>query len=197
MFSGDDNSGSDTSGITATITLDPDLNPNISGNTVTAIRNADTFTNANDFNDFLAIASFCLAVSAETEQKLKDFYKDFEFDNVETHNATSVNYDDNKTIDSISYGLAHCKDQDFDVIAVAIRGGNYGAEWGSNFDLGATGDHAGFSSAAKKVYEGLKTYIDTNYSTAYDNKSLKIWITGYSRAAAVSKRSFILYSYRT
>ena len=171
---------------TATVTIAPKVDPDSGGKTVTATRNASTFKNAKTFNPGLAFASFCLSISADTEQKLKDFFKDFEFDNFEAHNAKSANYDDNKIADSISYGLAHCKDEDFDVIAIAIRGGAYGMEWISNFELGSTGDHAGFSSAAKMVYEGLKKYIDNNYSKAYADKTLKILITGYSRAAAVS-----------
>ena len=46
------------------------------------------------------------------------------------------------------------------VVAVAIRGGGYGREWASNFDIGYSGQHTGFSHAAKMVSNGLKEYIE-------------------------------------
>lgn len=71
------------------------------------------------------------------------------------------------------------------VVAVAIRGGGYGREWASNFDIGYSGQHTGFSHAAKMVSNGLKEYIEENGSEFSKNRVV-FWITGYSRAGATA-----------
>ena len=71
---------------------------------------------------------------------------------------------------------------DFTLIAVAIRGGGYEAEWGGNFTVGQNGNHKGFQLASDKVLAGLKEYINSQSISG----DIKIWITGYSRAAATA-----------
>lgn len=68
------------------------------------------------------------------------------------------------------------------LIAVTIRGGGYGYEWGSNVNVGASGDHAGFKKAANTVVERLASYIDKLENPG----TIKVWINGYSRAAATT-----------
>ena len=68
------------------------------------------------------------------------------------------------------------------MIALAIRGGGYEAEWASNFTIGISGQHDGFNTAKNNVLDFLKTYIDEQGIIG----SVKIWITGYSRAAATA-----------
>ena len=72
------------------------------------------------------------------------------------------------------------------LIAVAIRGGGYGAEWTSNFDIGTSGDAMGFKNAASYVLTELVTYInDLKESGNYTGK-IKVWIVGFSRGAATA-----------
>lgn len=185
--SSDSNTSGEPAKTTAKVELPTKADPDSTPSTIVASLKASTFVDSTQYSSDLAISSLCVTVASEKENELKEFFTDFEFDNIVTKNSTAgKTYDDNTTMDSISYGLAHYKDIDYDVVVVAVRSANYGAEWGSNFDLGESGDHAGFSSAAKMVYTGLKNYIDTNYAQAYANKTLKIWISGYSRGAAVS-----------
>ena len=66
------------------------------------------------------------------------------------------------------------------LIVVAPRNYNYMAEWLSNFNVGASGDHAGFSESAGYIKERLDEYIYTNHLSDY-----KIWMVGYSRGGAV------------
>jgi len=69
--------------------------------------------------------------------------------------------------------------KDYTLIALGVRGHNYGGEWYSNLKAGAEGDHAGFADARDKVLSFLKDYI-----AEYNIKgNVKIWLTGYSRAA--------------
>ena len=70
------------------------------------------------------------------------------------------------------------------IIATAVRGAGYGAEWASNVTLGSgVGEAQGFGDAAKQVKQGIDAYI-TKYGI--DADSAKFFITGYSRAGATS-----------
>ena len=69
------------------------------------------------------------------------------------------------------------------LIALAVRGGGYEQEWASNFTIGTTGPHNGFNDAKDKVLEFLKAYVK-NHSEI--NGKVKLWLTGYSRAAATA-----------
>ena len=67
-----------------------------------------------------------------------------------------------------------------ELIVVAPRNYNYMTEWLSNFNVGETGDHAGFSESAGLVLDRIDEYIGEHSLTNY-----KIWIVGYSRGGAV------------
>ena len=69
-----------------------------------------------------------------------------------------------------------------DVVAVAIRGGNYQKEWQSNLTLGIGFRHEGFDYAASLVTDRVLSYIA---QLEFQNP-IKIWITGFSRAGAVA-----------
>ena len=66
------------------------------------------------------------------------------------------------------------------LIVVAPRNYNYMTEWLSNFDVGTSGDHAGFSDSAGYIKDRLDEYIYANHLSDY-----KIWMVGYSRGGAV------------
>ena len=67
-----------------------------------------------------------------------------------------------------------------ELIVVAPRNYNYMTEWLSNFNVGATGDHAGFSESADFVVSHLDQYLAT-----HDFANYKLWMVGYSRGGAV------------
>ncbi len=71
---------------------------------------------------------------------------------------------------------------EYTLIIVAVRGGGYEQEWASNFTIGAEGQHQGFAQARDMVAEHLKSYVDEQNITG----NVKLWITGYSRAAATA-----------
>ena len=73
------------------------------------------------------------------------------------------------------------------LVIVAVRGGGYGDEWGDNFYVGSGFEHAGFSKAADQVVSAVMDYLgrfDQN-----ETKTVKLWMTGFSRAAAVTNIS--------
>lgn len=67
-----------------------------------------------------------------------------------------------------------------ELIVVAPRNYNYMTEWLSNFNVGTTGDHAGFSESANRIVERFNQYISDHNFTNY-----KTWAVGYSRGGAV------------
>ena len=85
------------------------------------------------------------------------------------------------TRDSIGTAIAHKKIGESEVIAVAIRGEKYDAEWASNFIVGKEGDAKGFSDSSSKILGRVKAYISDNALS-----DCKIWIVGYSRAGAIA-----------
>lgn len=73
------------------------------------------------------------------------------------------------------------------VVSVVVSGGGYEAEWAGNFQIATdegtlSEDHGGFASAASEVLSRVDAYL-----TQTETKGEVIyWVTGYSRAAAVS-----------
>ena len=70
------------------------------------------------------------------------------------------------------------------VVAVVVRGGGYGAEWSSNFKVESKGlsseSHFDWTIAKSEVFSNLFQYL-SNVDGDY-----KVWITGFSRGAAVA-----------
>ena len=101
------------------------------------------------------------------------------FENLDC-NADAVSHPGRETIGAYAATKPLTVDgKDYTLIALGIRGHNYGGEWYSNFDMGYEGDHAGFADARDKVLTFLK-----DYAAKYDiTGPVKIWMTGYSRGA--------------
>lgn len=74
--------------------------------------------------------------------------------------------------------------EQYTLVAVVIRGGGYGSEWGSNLEVGSSGDHKGFSEARNNVLTFLEGYLKN--LGREESEKLKLWIVGYSRAGAVA-----------
>ncbi|MCD7784750.1 MAG: hypothetical protein LUH18_04110 [Oscillospiraceae bacterium] len=76
------------------------------------------------------------------------------------------------------------------LIVVAVRGGGYGEEWGGNFRVlpdetslfTSDADHEGFAIAANQVLSRISEYASSHTL----EPDVKIWICGFSRAAATS-----------
>lgn len=160
---------------------------------------SDEFFKSNEieYNHHLATMSLCLAYSAynlnceegpfNDPSSYSNFNLSYNLEELLTtcgfKNFKPYNYDVKPTIDNIACGIASKKLSSGEtLIAIAVRGGGYESEWGSNFTVGKTGDHEGFKNAADLVYKRLKEYIEENEI----NGNIKIWITGFSRAGATS-----------
>lgn len=67
-----------------------------------------------------------------------------------------------------------------ELIVVAPRNYNYLTEWLSNFNVGTSGDHAGFAESADLMADRFNQYISSHNFSNY-----KVWVVGYSRGGAV------------
>ena len=95
---------------------------------------------------------------------------------------------DAENLSTIGYAIAKktivLNGQEQTIIATAVRGSDYGAEWASNVTLGSGhGEAQGFGDAAKQVKQGIDAYVAKH---GIDTGSVKFFITGYSRAGATS-----------
>ena len=120
----------------------------------------------------LAISTFEVQNSAYSSKLLTDIgFKDIKTEDINKKPTT----------DTIGTIIAHKKVNGYNLVAVAVRGANYDSEWANNFIVGKTGNAKGFDDTSKKVINRIKKYIEDNNLT-----KVKIWMTGYSRAGAVS-----------
>ncbi|MCR5350696.1 MAG: hypothetical protein K6E20_06875 [Acholeplasmatales bacterium] len=158
---------------------------------VKAKYNDDYFDDSSyEFNLKRMKSSYVLANASNSKEDASSFLTQAGFSNIYSNDA----YDDTKT-DSIAYTIASRKIDDDILISCAIRGFNYGLEWYSNFQVGESGVHTGFSEAKDKVIRGIIEYINDNN---LNDSSIKFWITGYSRGGAVSNlvtKSLNQYAY--
>lgn len=154
----------------------------------------DSYFNApsTTYNHRLAQASIGLAVAAFRPVYEKDvhspsqhaiqFMLDCGFNDLVTDD-----YDKNPSLFTVAsiIGMKEMTDEDgqpYTVIAVAVCGGGYSNEWLSNFTVGTGERHQGFDSAADLIVNRIFGYIGRRNIQG----RIKIWITGFSRSAAVS-----------
>lgn len=135
-------------------------------------------------NEHLRTMSFDVALAAfgssgdDASENVIDLLADIGFD---TENAAVDQYDIEPTRDSIASVITHKKTASGNVIAVAVRGGNYKSEWANNFLVGESGDAQGFSGSAEVIVARIKAYEEE-----HGLSGAKIWMTGYSRGGGVS-----------
>ncbi|WP_394206294.1 VWA domain-containing protein [Lactococcus chungangensis] len=154
---------------------------------------SDAYQNkALPYNPSLATMSLNLELAAWASPNQKNYL--FKSDNAKilltklgfTHFEANDAFKLKPTKDSIGAVIAEKKltveKEDYTLLALAIRGGGYEAEWASNVTLGTSGQHQGFHKASQDVLRFLENYIKT-----HDIKGkIKLWLTGYSRGAATA-----------
>lgn len=151
-----------------------------------------------DYNPHLATMSLCLELSSWGSEEESDYTKKMKNAEALLDELGFVGFDHNytdfteegingkPTKDSVGVVAANkhmsFDDGDYTLIAVAVRGGGYEREWASNFKIGLNGEHRGFSEARDIVVAFLENYIEEQGISG----NIKLWITGYSRAAATA-----------
>lgn len=156
------------------------------------------YYNENDFsksaytyNHYLAKMSLRLAMSAFAEKSggyatqyknAKDLLDTLKFQNIKWNDSYTKQPNTNSIGVIAGNKKISYEDGDYTLIAIAIRGGGYESEWGGNFNVGNEDLHTGFRTARDHVLGFLTDYVSENSITG----NVKIWITGYSRAAATT-----------
>ena len=135
---------------------------------------------AEDFNPDLAKMSICVAMAAADtgSENIEELFENIKFD----RKNFLISYPSPKQ-DTIGYAVASKETAFGTLIVCAIRGGNYGAEWADNFNVGTKGNHIGFEARAKSVKDAIDKHVADK---KIDKTRVKIWITGFSRGGAVS-----------
>ena len=72
------------------------------------------------------------------------------------------------------------------IVAVILRGGGYGGEWVSNLHTGVGAGHAGFVVPVNEVLTALRNYLARAAAQPGGTGTVKLWVGGYSRGAAVA-----------
>ena len=132
---------------------------------------------AKTFNKELAMLSLANTFAASDSMFIEEFYGRLKFDT----NIKYTNYGITPTEDTVGYSIAHKQIGEYDLLAISIRGFNYGKEWANNFLIGEEGNHYGFDARANEIYNDLKVELEVRN---YEN--VKLWITGYSRGGGIS-----------
>ncbi len=109
------------------------------------------------------------------------------FNNIGFDKRKYYGYDSEPGYETIACVVAakNIQKKDTTVIAVAVRGAGYEAEWAGNFNIGINSvAHQGFNNAKTDVLDAVEDFVYRNKDSFENN--VKIWITGYSRAAATA-----------
>ena len=156
-----------------------------------------------EYDHELARASLALSMTAFKEEHVLSFLEDLGYKEVVSYRYDQTG-DENKVAlvmghksmavtdasdgpGAVGTPLSGSPEADKTIIAIAIRGGKYGDEWGSNGRVGYDGEsfgyHYGFHEAAEDAIVQLKEYASDN---SLDLGESVIWITGFSRGAAAA-----------
>jgi len=121
------------------------------------------------------------AVTLKPDEHLVQYLADCGFTDIR-----SDDYDKTPSVYTVATAMGSkvVKDENgepFTLLAVGICGGNYKKEWLSNMTVGTGVRHQGFNSAANSVTDRIFGYLGSHHITG----RVKIWLVGFSRAAAV------------
>lgn len=154
-------------------------------------------SSSTEYNHSLSTMSLCLALSAFASNNGGNSDYSNKYENVKYLLVDELGFDKfakndwftkKPTSESIGVVAANKKIKDnndeYTLIAVAVRGGGYESEWASNFTIGTSGQASGFDNAKSQVLEFIKDYIADSENEI--SGKIKLWITGYSRAAATT-----------
>lgn len=148
---------------------------------------------ATKYNQSLATMSLCLAFSTyspDDEVKNKDKNTEKMLEECGYDKYEQYHFNEKPERESIGCAIASKEYNGSTIIAVAVRSGGYAAEWASNLKLKSVGgngkaDHEGFDKSSDKVEAYIMQYIQSKNITG----NVKIWITGFSRGAAVATQT--------
>lgn len=151
------------------------------------------FESSSVYNHRLAQASIGLTLSAfrladyqagleGQDEHIRSFLSEAGFTDVRTND-----YDRMSGRYTIASAMGHKEikrnGETYELIAIGISGQGYNNEWLSNLSIGDQDLHRGFADAAEDIYDRFFGYIALN---GLDEKNIRVWVSGFSRAAAVA-----------
>ena len=159
-----------------------------------AFRDGFFTESAYNYNHELAIASLVAALSSENEGPNGDSFVRAFLSGIGCENALTYTHKfgicrDKNDDCAFAFGIKSIPGSDDFLLTAIMRGVGYGTEWVSNlrmYDQAYKGYAAGFRRTAEVAYNSLNDYIDSLASYGVTRDNLKVWITGYSRGAAVA-----------
>ena len=145
---------------------------------------------ATKYNHSLATMSLCMAFStcgvgdySKYDKNVRKIMKQCGF--AQDKRYMQFHFNEEPTTHSIGCAIGSKQIDGSTLIAVAVRSGGYESEWANNFNMGRSGDHTGFDESANMVKDYILSYIQD----VQIKGDVKIWITGYSRGAAVATQT--------
>lgn len=155
-------------------------------------------TDGGIYQPSLATCSYGLAIASFAYYPYKDDYRlqyknalDFlkatGFENIEYNE----NYKLPTSYDSLSMIIGRktiiVDDEDVTLLAVTVKSNGYRLEWLNNMDIGYDDDneghhHKGFYDSSLREYAFIQDYISSNHLSG----KTKIWMSGFSRGAALT-----------
>ena len=132
------------------------LNNKISSYSLTVPYQKSYFNNpTTTFNKSLALLSFGACTQSYTKNDLGSFYERLYFEDIYLSNDYFVK----STEETVAFAIAHREIDDYSLVGMTFRSGNYNEEWANNFDLGLEGNHNGFNAAMEKAKTELLDYV--------------------------------------
>ena len=129
------------------------------------------------FNKKLCVLSLGATLTHSDKAKTSEFYSTLGFENL----YLSSDYDSPLTKDSVLYVFGYKDIGEDRVFSIGVNGFEYGPAWENNLMLAKTGNAIGFQSASDILKASFKAYFEEN-----KGESNKLWVSGYSRSAAIS-----------
>jgi len=142
---------------------------------------------ASDYNPSLATVSMWLAsVGAgyswlgweNQSRNLQEMLQKMNFTDIEVNE----DFKEEPGPDTMGVAAAVRKIGEDTLLAIVLRSMGYRAEWASNFTIGESGDARGFSDSCDIAEEFIEEYVRNHPVEG----TLKLWIVGYSRGAAIA-----------
>ena len=119
---------------------------------------------------------------ADNAYNIIDLLTKMEFEDVETNTYYTTEKQENSMGVAVGHKTIVQEENDYTLLAIVPRSAGYKQEWVGNFTVGSEDIHEGFKAARDEILRFVKKYITEHQIEG----SLKVWISGYSRGAAVS-----------
>ncbi len=155
-------------------------------------------TDGGIYQPSLATCSYGLAIASFAYYPYKDDYR-LQYKNaldfMKAAGFEDIEYNENYKLptsyDSLSMIIGrktiHADGEDVTLLAVTVKSNGYRMEWLNNLDLGYDNDneghhHKGFYNSSLREYAFIQDYISSNHLSG----KAKIWMSGFSRGAALT-----------